>query len=278
VLMLSTIALVVGFGSSSSLAAAYGVAVTSTMLITTLLLHVVAREQWGWSWPAASALTMLFLIGDAAFFGANIVKVPHGGWFPLLVGLGIYTLMATWKRGREILRRRLLAVSIPLRMVLEDVEADPPLRVPGTAVYMVSTPNSTPSAFVHNLSHNKVLHEHVIFLSVLTEEIPYVQRSQRAEIQKIGPGFHAVTVRYGFMQDPDIPLALGHLAEHGLEIAPAATTYFLGRETILASDRHGMARWRERLFAFMSRNALRATAFFQIPPEQVFEVGVQVEI
>lgn len=277
-LMLSAVALVIGFGSSSNLAAAYGVAVTSTMLITTLLLFVVARQRWGWSWLAASALTVLFLIVDVAFFGANILKVPHGGWFPLVIGAGIYTLMATWKRGREILKSRLEAQAIPLRMVLEDLEADPPHRVPGTAVYMVSTPDATPPALVHNLTHNKVLHEQVIFLSVLTEEVPFVDRSDRLELETIGAGFHTVKVRYGFMQDPNVPLVLRQLTEHGLDLAPDATTYFLGRETILASEQPGMARWREKLFAFMSRNALRATAFFQIPPEQVFEVGVQVEI
>lgn len=277
-LMIATIALVIGFGSSSNLAAAYGVAVTSDMVITTLLLFVVAREVWGWSFLTTSALIALFLVTDLAFFGANIIKVPHGGWFPLVIGAGIYTLMATWKRGREILRSRLQAQAIPLRMVLEDLEADPPHRVPGTAVYMVGTPDATPPALVHNLAHNKVLHEQVLFLSVLTEEIPYVTQSERVELETIAPGFYTVKVRYGFMQDPNIPLVLQQLGAHGLEVALEATTYFLGRETILATKLPGMARWRETLFAFMSRNALRATAFFRIPPEQVFEVGMQVEI
>jgi KUP system potassium uptake protein len=278
VLMLSTISLVLGFRSSSNLAAAYGVAVTSTMVITTLLLFLVARRLWGWSLLATSALTGLFLVVDLAFFAANIVKVPHGGWFPLVIGAGIYTLMATWKRGREILRSRLQAQAIPLRMVLEDTAADPPHRVPGTAVYMVGTPDATPPALVHNLAHNKVLHEQVIFLTVLTEEIPYVERSERIEMETVGPGFYAVKVRYGFMQDPSIPRVLKQLGEHGLEVALHATTYFLGRETILPTKLPRMARWRELLFAFMSRNALRPTAFFRIPPDQVFEVGVQVEI
>jgi KUP system potassium uptake protein len=278
VLMLSTISLVLGFRSSSNLAAAYGVAVTSTMVITTLLLFLVARRLWGWSLLATSALTGLFLVVDLAFFAANIVKVPHGGWFPLVIGAGIYTLMATWKRGREILRSRLQAQAIPLRMVLEDTAADPPHRVPGTAVYMVGTPDATPPALVHNLAHNKVLHEQVIFLTVLTQEIPYVERSERIEMETVGPGFYAVKVRYGFMQDPSIPRVLKQLGEHGLEVALHATTYFLGRETILPTKLPRMARWRELLFAFMSRNALRPTAFFRIPPDQVFEVGVQVEI
>lgn len=277
-LMLSTIALVIGFGSSSSLAAAYGVAVTSTMVITTLLLFVVARQQWGWGLLPTAALTGLFLIVDLAFFGANIVKVPHGGWFPLVIGAAIYTLMSTWQRGRTVLAGRLLAEALPLRMVLEDIEADPPHRVPGTAVYMVSTPDTTPHALLHNLAHNKVLHEQVIFLCVLTEEIPYVRGSERLAMDPVGEGLYAVTVRYGFMQDPDIPLVLRLLAAHGLEVTLEATTYFLGRETILATERPGMARWRETLFSFMSRNALRATAFFRIPPDQVFEVGVEVEM
>jgi KUP system potassium uptake protein len=277
-LMLCTIALVIGFGSSSNLAAAYGVAVTSTMVITTLLLFVVARRLWGWRLLTTGALIALFLVVDLAFFGANIMKVPHGGWFPLVVGAGIYTLMATWKRGRQILHSRLQAEAIPFHMVLEDIEADPPHRVPGTAVYMVGTPDATPPALVHNLAHNKVLHEQVICLTVMTKEIPYVRKGQRVEMETIGSGFYTVKVHYGFMQDPDIPQVLRQLKEHGLEVALDATTYFLGRETILSTDLPGMARWREQVFAFMSENALRATAYFRIPTEQVFEVGVQVEI
>jgi len=277
-LMLSTIALVIGFGSSSNLAAAYGVAVTSTMVITTLLLFVVARRLWGWRLLTTSALIALFLVVDLAFFGANILKVPHGGWFPLVVAAGIYTLMATWKRGRQVLHSRLQAQAIPFHMVLQDIEADPPHRVPGTAVYMVGTPDATPPALVHNLAHNKVLHEQVICLTVMTEEIPYVRKGQRVEMETIGSGFYTVKVRYGFMQDPDIPQVLEQLKGYGLEVALEATTYFLGRETILATDLPGMVRWREQLFAFMSENALRATAYFRIPTEQVFEVGVQVEI
>ena len=277
-LMLCTIALVLGFGSSGNLAAAYGVAVTGTMVITTLLLSVVARRVWGWSAPAAAALIAVFLVVDLAFFGANIIKVPHGGWVPLVIGAGICTLMLTWKRGRDILRKRLHEGSIPLRMMLADIESDPPHRVPGTAVYMVSMPGLTPPALVHNISHNKVLHERVIFLSVVTEERPHVPESERVRVEGLAEGFFAVEVRYGFMQDPDVPQVLRQLEAHGIEINLGAVTYFLGRETIISTQRPGMARWRERIFAFMSRNALRATAYFRMPPDQVFEVGVEVEI
>jgi len=277
-LMVCTVLLVLAFGSSSDLAAAYGVAVTTTMVITTLLLFRVARERWKWGLAAAGAMTLLFLVVDLAFFGANILKVAHGGWFPLAVGAAIYTLMTTWRRGREILRGRIEAQAIPLRVVLADLKADPPRRVPGTAVYMVSTGDATPSAFVHNLAHNNVLHDQVIFLTVTTEDVPYVQHSERVEIDPIAPGFYAVEARYGFMQTPNVPHVLEYLGTHGIEIELEATTYFLGREVILSSEHPGMARWRERLFAVLSRNARRATAFFRIPPEQVFEVGTQVEI
>lgn len=277
-LMLATCALVIGFGSSSNLAAAYGVAVTSTMVITTLLLYIVARQLWGWSLLATGALTAAFLTADLAFFGANIVKVPQGGWFPLIVAAGIYTLMSTWKRGREILGHRLLERSVPLRVLLADIAADPPQRVPGTAVYMVRTPQVTPPALVHNLAHNKVLHEKVVFLSVLTEEVPYVRQTERVEVEPLGKSFYSVVVRYGFMQHPNIPFVLGQLQDRGLDIKIEATTFFLGRETLLATERPGMARWREKLFGFLSRNAARATDFFRLPADQVFEVGVQVEL
>jgi KUP system potassium uptake protein len=277
-LMLATIALVIGFGSASAIAAAYGVAVTSTMVITTLLLFIVAREKWGWSALTAGLLTLVFLIIDVSFFGANILKVAQGGWFPLVVAAGVFTLMTTWKRGREILAHRLLEHSVPLQVLLADIAADPPARVPGTAVFMVRTPEITPPALVHNLAHNKVLHEKVVFLCVVFEEVPYVPQSERIKVEALGKSFYSVTARYGFMQDPNIPFVLEQCKTHGLDIVVSGTTFFLGRETLLATERPGMARWREKLFSLMSRNAARATAFFRIPPEQVFEVGVQVEL
>ncbi len=277
-MMLATIAVVLGFRSSTGLAGAYGVAVTSTMVITTLLLHVVSREVWGWSVWRATVLAGGFLLIDLAFFGANLVKIPQGGWLPLLIAAGIYTLMSTWKTGRRILSKRLQEKSVPLNILMADLAADPPLRVPGVAVFMSGNPGGTPPALVHNLAHNKVLHERVVFLTVVTEEVPHVSPAERVTVKHLGKGFHAVMVRYGFMEDPNILDIIAACKERRLMIPLEGTTFFLGREELVSTDRPGMARWRERLFAFMSRNALRATAFFQIPSTQVFEVGAQVEL
>ncbi len=277
-LMIVTIAVVLGFRSSSGLAGAYGVAVTSTMVVTTLLLHVVSREVWGWSRTRATLVAAGFLVIDLSFFAANIVKVPQGGWLPLLIAAGIYTLMATWKTGRQILSKRLQEKSVPLKILMGDLAADPPMRVPGTAVFMSGNPGGTPPALVHNLAHNKVLHEKVIFLTVITEEVPHVPAVERITVKHMGKGFHEVIARYGFMEDPSIQDVIDHCKEKKLVITLEGTTFFLGREELVSTDRPGMARWRERLFAFMSRNALRATAFFQIPSTQVFEVGAQVEL
>jgi KUP system potassium uptake protein len=277
-LMIATIAVVIGFRSSSGLAGAYGVAVTSTMVLTTLLLHVVSREVWGWSRTRATLVVAGFLVIDLSFFAANIVKIPQGGWFPLLIAAGIYTLMATWKTGRQILSKRLQEKSVPLKILMGDLAADPPQRVPGTAVFMSGNPGGTPPSLMHNLAHNKVLHEKVIFLTVITEEVPHVPATERVTVKHLGKGFHEVIARYGFMEDPSIQDMIEHCRQKKLVIQLEATTFFLGREELISTDRPGMARWRERLFAFMSRNALRATAFFQIPTTQVFEVGAQVEL
>lgn len=277
-LMLATIAVVLGFRSSTGLAGAYGVAVTSTMVITTLLLHVVSREVWGWSTTRATLMAAAFLVIDLAFFGANLVKIPQGGWLPLFIAVGIYTLMSTWKTGRQILSKRLQEKSVPLNILMADLAADPPLRVPGVAVFMSGNPGGTPPALVHNLAHNKVLHERVVFLTVVTEEVPHVPPAERVTVKHLGKGFHAVMARYGFMQDPNILDIIAGCKERRLLIPLEGTTFFLGREELVSTERPGMARWRERLFAFMSRNALRATAFFQIPSTQVFEVGAQVEL
>jgi KUP system potassium uptake protein len=277
-MMLATIAVVLGFRSSTGLAGAYGVAVTSTMVITTLLLHVVSREVWGWSVWRATLLAGAFLLIDLSFFGANLVKIPQGGWLPLLIAAGIYTLMSTWKTGRQILSKRLQEKSVPLNILMADLAADPPLRVPGVAVFMSGNPGGTPPALVHNLAHNKVLHERVVFLTVVTEEVPHVSPAERVTVKHLGKGFSSVMVRYGFMEDPNILDIIAACKERRLVITLEGTTFFLGREELVSTDRPGMARWRERLFAFMSRNALRATAFFQIPSTQVFEVGAQVEL
>jgi KUP system potassium uptake protein len=277
-LLVVTIALVLGFRTSSNLAAAYGVAVSSEMVITTLLLYILSREAWGWTRLRAGALAGLFLIVDVAFLGANALKIPLGGWFPLVVGAVVYGLMVTWQGGRAILSKRMQERSVPLKLLLADLAAEPPIRVPGTAVFMYGSRDGTPPAMIHNLAHNKVLHERVVFLTVLTEEIPHVTTEERVQVKHLGKGFSRITARYGFMQDPDIAEILAASRPHGLDITIEGTTFFLGRETLIATDRPGMALWRERLFAFMSRNALRATAFFKIPPNQVFEVGAQVEL
>ena len=276
-LMLATIGLVLGFKSSSNLAAAYGLAVTTTMAITTVLLAVVARECWSWGRWRTSGL-ILFLVVDLAFLGANVLKIAHGGWFPLVVGGGILTLLTTWRRGREILNRRLSEETLPLDLFQPETSAHPPIRVPGIAVYMSRNADGVPPALLHNLKHNRVLHEKVVFLTVITESTPYVSRRDRAQVSDLGSGLYRVVLHYGFMQDPTIPKALARLGEGKLGFDEARVTYFLGKETIFATKRPGMAIWRERLFAFMARNSRSATLFFGLPPNRVIEMGAQVEI
>jgi KUP system potassium uptake protein len=277
-LMLATIGLVLGFQSSSALAAAYGVAVTTTMVITTLLFYVVASELWEWGRWTTVLVTVPFLVVDVTFFGANFLKVGHGGWFPLVIAAGVFTLMSTWKRGREILAQRLRVDALPIEHFLADIATHPPARVPGTAVFMTGNPSAVPLALLHNLKHNKILHEHVVLLAVATEDVPRVPRAERVEITSLGNGFHRIIMHYGFMEDPNIPRALGIISTDGLQFKPMETTYFLGRERLIATEKPGMALWRERLFGFMSRNAQGATAFFHIPPNRVVELGVQIEL
>ena len=277
-LMLLTCVLVLGFRTSSNVAGAYGVALSTLMLITTLMFYVMSREVWGWSFPRAAGVAGLFLWVDLLFFAANMLKIRYGGWVPLAIAAVIFLLMTTWKRGREILGKRMLEKTVPLKMLLADLAAEPPLRVPGTAVFMYGTADHTPPALVHNLAHNKVLHEKVVFLTVATEDVPHVELRERVTVKHIGKGFHTVVARYGFMDDPDIEDVLEACGVQVLDIRMEGTTFFLGRETLVTSDRPGMVQWRAALFSFMSRNALRATAFFKIPANQVFEVGAQVEL
>ena len=277
-LMLLTCALVVGFKNSNNIAGAYGVALSALMTLTTVMFYVMSREVWGWSFTKAVLSAGLFLVIDLAFLGANALKIAHGGWVPLAIAAGLYVLMKTWKDGRAVLAKRMNEKTVPLKLLLADWAAEPPIRVPGTAVFMYGSPDGTPPALVHNLTHNKVLHEKIVFLTVITEDVPQVGAEQRVTVKRTGKGFHTVIARYGFMQDPDITDVLAACKANGLNIPLEGTTFFLGRETLIASDRPGMAIWREHLFAFMSRNAWRATAFFKIPPNQVFEVGAQVEL
>lgn len=277
-LMAGCIALVLGFRSSSNLAAAYGIAVTTTMVITTVLFYGVARYRWQWRPAAALAVCGIFLIPDASFFLANLAKVLHGGWLPLVIAFLIFTLMSTWKTGRKYLGERLRRNAIPLEDFLQAISINPPLRVPGTAVFMSGAADVTPSALLHNLKHNRVLHERCLVLTVLTEEVPHVPEERRWEAKALDAGMYRMTLRYGFMDEPDVPQALSQVRMEGWEFKPMETTYFLGRETLLRSQRLGLAPWRRQLFIWMSRNARSATAFFGLPPNRVVELGMQVEI
>lgn len=277
-LMIGCIAIVVGFRTSSNLAAAYGVAVTSTMVITTILFYVVARTIWGWSFLPTAALAIFFLIIDLAFFGANIIKVAQGGWFPLLLAALVFIVLTTWKKGRRILNERIQSEARPLEEFLQDIARRPPTRVPGTAIFMNGNASRTPPALLHNLEHNKVLHQRVLFLTVKTKQIPFVTQEERVEVESLGNGFHRLKVYYGFMEDPDIPKVLDTIRVPGFTYDSKDTTYFLGRETIIASKRPGMALWREKIFSIIAHNATSATAYFCLPPDRVVEMGEQIEI
>ncbi|HTO23807.1 MAG TPA: KUP/HAK/KT family potassium transporter, partial [Spirochaetia bacterium] len=277
-LMLATIALVLGFRSSSNLAAAYGVAVTTTMTITTILLYFVERELWGWKLLPALALTVFFLVVDLSFWGANMIKVEQGGWFPLAVAALVFTLMSTWKRGRALLANTFGMRGLPVEIFVRDIANSHPVRVPGLAVFMTRNTEGVPPVLLHHLKHNKVLHEQVVLLSVLTEEIPSVPREERVRVESVGQGIFRVTARYGFMEDPNILAVLTEAEHEGLNFKLGQTTFYLGRETLLTTRRPGMARWRKALFAFMSRNARSATAYFRIPPNRVVELGAHIEL
>jgi KUP system potassium uptake protein len=277
-LMAACITLVLGFRSSSHLAAAYGVAVTTTMVVTTLLFYVLARERWNWHPVLVAVVAGFFLLVDLAFWGANLLKIPRGGWFPLVVGASVFTLLTTWKTGRSILAQRLQARTLPREMFLSEMERNPPLRVRGTAVFMYSNPNGTPPALLHNLKHNQVLHDRVVFLSVATEDIPYVEPADRVKVSRLGEGIFQIILRGGFMEDINIPETLSSIRQDGLEFKPMMTTYFLGRETLIATKHPGMAVWRERLFSLMARNAKPASSYFYLPPNRVVELGAQIEL
>jgi KUP system potassium uptake protein len=277
-LMVGCIVIVVAFRSSTNLAAAYGVAVTSTMVITTILFYVIARRIWGWHLIPTAALALFFIIIDLAFFGANIIKVAQGGWFPLMLAALVFIVMTTWKKGRRILNERIQTEAKPLEEFLQEMTRRPPTRVSGTAIFMNGNASRTPPALLHNLEHNKVLHERVLFVTVKTKQIPFVAREERVEIEALGNGFHRLKVYYGFMEDPDIPNVLENLSMPGFTYVQQDTTYFLGRETIIASKHPGMALWREKIFSVISQNATSATAYFCIPPDRVVEMGEQIEI
>ncbi|HET9768341.1 MAG TPA: potassium transporter Kup [Thermoanaerobaculia bacterium] len=277
-LMLGCIGLVLSFGSATRLAAAYGIAVTSTMVITTLLFYAVERRRWKWRRWVALLLCGTFLVIDLSFFGANLLKVAHGGWFPLTVALLVFTLMTTWKTGRRVLADRLRRSTVPLRPFLKGLAMEPVVRVPGIAVFMYSNPHGVPPALLHNLKHNRVLHETVIILTVETQEIPRVSSADRLEVVPLDHGFYRVILRYGFMEEPDVPLELMRVRLPGQQLDMHQVSYFLSRETLLATEHPGMWLWREKLFAWMTRNARPATSYFNLPPNRVVELGMQVEI
>jgi len=277
-LMLATIGLVLGFRSSSGLAAAYGIAVATTMVITTMLFFVVTRELWKWNPVVAVAVAASFLFVDLMYFGANVFKIPDGGWFPIVVALIIFTVMTTWKRGRELLAARLHRGELSIERFIASLEKHPPPRVPGTAVYMFPEPGGTPPPLLANFRFNEVLHETIVILSVQTSDVPRVTQARRASVWELGAGFFQVVLRYGFMEDPDVPRDLANIVHSGFGIDLDETVFVLGRETVLATDRPGMAIWREKLFAIMARNATNAGFFFKLPTERSLEIGVQVEI
>jgi KUP system potassium uptake protein len=277
-LMLACIGLVLGFRSSSNLASAYGVAVTFTMLVTTILFYFAARRLWGWKAWQAGIICGIFVVLEGILCTANLLKIAHGGWFPLVVAGIVFTLMSTWKTGRRVLGDRLRSSFIPLSLFLDDVDRTAPLRVPGTAVFLSSNADATPLALLHNLKHNRVLHQSVIFLTIQTQDVPHVDKEERFELKKLREGFHRVVARYGFMEDPNVPEILERCRPLGLEFDVMSTTFFLSRETIIPTKNPGMAIWREKLFAFLSRNAQRPTDFFRIPANRVVELGMQVEM
>jgi KUP system potassium uptake protein len=274
------IAAVIGFGSSSRLTGAYGVAVTATMLVDTLLTFFVLR--YGWRYPLWLCIfaTGFFLVVDLSFFSATMLKIADGGWFPLAIGAAVFTIMTTWRRGREILFQRLAASSVPLQPFLKSLFKDPPQRVPGTAIFLTATPDSTPHALLHNLNHNKVLHERIVFLTVETRDVPWVQFDERVVCERLGHGCWRVRVRYGFMNRPDVTRAMELCGALGLEFDPMQTSFFLSREKVVPKEGgvSTMARWREHMFAAMARNAGNITDYFNIPSNRVVELGTRVEI
>ena len=277
-LMIAAIGLVLAFKGSSALAAAYGVAVTATMGITTALLAIVERERWHWSLIAILSLTIPILAIDLAFFGANIIKVEEGGWFPLAIGALVFTAMTTWARGRQILAERLKETTISTDDLLRDLAGGRIHRVPGTAIFLSRESTGVPTTLLHNLKHNKVVHQRVILLSVNVEEAPHLGDEERFEYQDLGQGVSRLVLRLGFIEDPDLPVILERLSPRIGSFNAMTTSYFLGRETLVATKRPGMALWREKLFASMMRNSSSAAQYFSLPTNQIIELGAQIEM
>ena len=278
-LMIGTLAIVLYFRSSSALGAAYGIAVTGTMSVTTLLFAVIARTRWQWPLWRVVALAAFFLAFDLSFLGANALKIAHGGWVPLAIGLGILVLMTTWKTGRDLLKAATLQGRLPLDALLAELRRKPPVRVPGTAVFLTGDSEGAPVVLLHHLKHNKALQQEVVLLSIRTVAVPAVAAESRVTVTRLELGFHRVTATYGFMETPSVPEIM-HLCatQHGLRLETMHTSFFLNRERLLPTGKGKMVRWRKKLFVFMSRNAQPATQYFAIPPNRVVELGAQVEL
>jgi KUP system potassium uptake protein len=276
-LMAAIIALVVGFGSSDRLAGAYGLAVTGAMLVDAALALAVAILVWKWKWPVAVAVFGFLAIPDAAFFLANALKIPDGGWLPLLVAALVFFTITTWRRGREMVSAEIADGALPLTKFLERMERAPD-RVAGTAVFLTVDASSTPPAFLHNLKHNKILHERIIVMQVDTMDVPRVPEAKRVTVERLGKGFYSVIARYGFMEQPDVPAALRACRPHGIAYDEMETSFFLGRETLVPSSRSKLGRWRRDFFISLSHSASATKTFFRIPPNRAIELGNQIQI
>ena len=274
--MIAVMILVLGFKSSNNLAAAYGIAVTGDMVITSILAAYVVAKVWKWGWLKAGLLFACFLSVELVFLAANVLKIPDGGWFPLIAGVVVFILMMTWKRGRQLLSERLKGERLELSMFLDSLGSSMPTRVAGTAVFLNADPRGVPHALLHNLMHNKVLHERVVLVSVKFFDVPYVPEIDRVEVKPLRENFWSVVVQYGFKDDPDVPAALDLCANAGLAFSALETSYFIGRETLIPRLGSEMDFWREKIFIAMFRNAGSATAFFKIPSNRVVELGTQV--
>jgi len=277
-LMLACIGVVIGFGGSNGLAGAYGIAVTGTMAITSLLYFLVLMHTWNWPIWKAGPLVGIFLIFDIAYFGGNLFKVASGGWFALLIAALITIIMTTWRRGREEISRILAEIKLPLEMFIADVATQKLPRVPGTAVFMSVSPEGVPVTLLHHVKHNHMLHEYVVLLSIIPTDSPTIPVKERIKVEKLGEGFYRVVAYYGFMQSPNVPEIMKMASSHGIEAEPLKTTYYLGRETLLTNGHTKMMHWRKNLFAFMAKNAGNSTTYFKLPPNRVVELGTQIAL
>ncbi|MGB3753493.1 MAG: potassium transporter Kup [Parerythrobacter sp.] len=276
-LMVAVILLVLTFQNSSNLASAYGIAVTGAVTIDTLLMAALLIGVWKWKWWYAAPVVALFLIVDGAYFASNLLKVPSGGWFPLVVAAVVFTLLTTWARGRKLMRERMTEVALPIQVFAKSAK-NSAVRVPGTAIFMASTTGGVPSALLHNIKHNKVLHERVVILTIQIADVPYIDPDARCEYYDLGDGFYRAVLHYGFMENTDVPLGLQSMQQCGGAFDMMQTSFFLSRQTLLPSEKPGMPLWREKIFAWMLRNSATAMEFFQLPTNRVVELGSQVRI